>query len=291
MNKNNLLNYLFFKGRPPIPKINPVVPQIQPVTPGLKKCLLIGINYIDDPSNKLNGCINDVKNIKSHISKYYPNCKNYRCLTDDNTDATLKPSRKNIIDGINWLVSDLKKGENVYFHYSGHGGLMRDLNGDEKTGQDSCIYPICDGKIEFILDDELKMLLANKIPQGCKCFVVLDCCHSGSGLDLRYNINAPNYGTITITQEDKHAKTNGSVIFLSGCEDKQTSADTVDKKGLPSGAMTNALMEIWNTYGINIKFKYLLWDIRRILKTQGYTQIPQLSCGNSIDINDIFNLS
>ena len=45
-------------------------------------------------------------------------------------------------------------------------------------------------KIEYILDDELKTLLADKIPEGCKCFVVLDCCHSGTGIDLKYKINA-----------------------------------------------------------------------------------------------------
>ena len=39
---------------------------------GLKKALLIGINYIEDTSNKLEGCINDVKNIKkqTHTEKH-----------------------------------------------------------------------------------------------------------------------------------------------------------------------------------------------------------------------------
>lgn len=30
-------------------------------TKGLKRVLLIGINYIEDPSNRLSGCINDIK--------------------------------------------------------------------------------------------------------------------------------------------------------------------------------------------------------------------------------------
>ena len=38
-----------------------------PSNQGLKRALLIGINYIEDSSNKLNGCINDVKNIKQQI--------------------------------------------------------------------------------------------------------------------------------------------------------------------------------------------------------------------------------
>jgi hypothetical protein len=79
-------------------------------------------------------------------------------------------------------------------------------------------------------------------------------------------------------------------IFLSGCLDIQTAADTVNSAKEPTGALTNALLDTWNTYGINIKFKHLLWDVRNLLKTRGYEQIPQLSSGNSFDINNKFKL-
>jgi hypothetical protein len=258
---------------------------------GLKKALLIGINYIADPNNRLNGCINDVLAIQKQLNKYYPLCTNIRILTDDKPNPATQPTRKNILDGIAWLLADLKPGDNIYIHYSGHGGLMRDRNRDETSGMDSCIYPICNNKIEVILDDELKALLANKIPKGCKCFAVFDCCHSGTSLDLRYNINCPTYGTIVFTQDNKQTATNGSVILLSGCTDAQTAADTVNKVGVPSGALTNALLDIWNTYGVNIKLKHLLWNMRKLLQTQGYPQIPQLSCGNNLNIDSIFDLN
>jgi len=257
---------------------------------GLKRVLLIGINYIEDESNRLNGCINDIINIEKKLRVTNPECISYRKLSDDIKDPLLKPTRKNIIDGINWLVSGLKSGESVFFHYSGHGGLTLDISKDEKSGFDSCIYPICNGKIEMITDDELKTILVNKIPTGCKCFAVLDCCHSGSALDLRYMFSAPEYGKIIVSQDDKYPKTLGSVIFLSGCQDNQTSADTVDIKNMPSGALTNALLEVWEKYGVNIKFKYLLWDIRTSLKNSRYEQIPQLSCSNSISLSDEFRL-
>ena len=258
---------------------------------GLKKALLIGINYNADPNNKLNGCINDVLSIQKQINKYYPLCTNIRMLTDDKPTPTTEPNRKNILDGINWLLADLKPGDNIYIHYSGHGGLMRDRNRDETSGMDSCIYPISGNKIEVILDDELKALLANKIPKGCKCFVVLDCCHSGTSLDLRYNMNCPTYGTLVITQDNKQTATNGSIILLSGCTDGQTAADTVNATGVPSGALTNALLDIWSTHGVNIKLKHLLWNIRKLLQTRGYPQIPQLSCGNNLNIDSIFDLN
>jgi hypothetical protein len=104
-------------------------------------------------------------------------------------------------------------------------------------------------------------------------------------------MNCPTYGTIVITQDNKQTATNGSIILLSGCTDAQTAADTVDKVGVPSGALTNALLDIWNTYGVNIKLKHLLWNIRKLLQTQGYPQIPQLSCGNNLNIDSIFDLN
>jgi len=255
---------------------------------GLKRALLIGINYLENPSNTLSGCINDVKNIEAKLRTANPECKEFRILTDENKEP-FKPTRKNIIDGINWLVTGLQTNESVFFHYSGHGGLTLDLSADEKSGFDSCIYPINLGKIETITDDELRSMLVNKIPTGCKCFAVLDCCHSGSALDLRYLISAPEYGQINIIQNN-YPSANGSVIFLSGCDDTQTAADTVDSKNIPSGALTNALLEVWNQYGMNIKFKYLLWDIRDVLKKNGYSQIPQMACSNNINIGDEFRL-
>ena len=302
MSTNNLKKFLLKKSKPvlpkPLPKPTPKstpkpAPKPAPKpTPklGLKKVLLIGINYFDSPANRLNGCINDVNNIKTLLNKFYPNCNQFKILTDDSTNPSLKPTRQNIIDSINWLVKDLKKGESVYFHYSGHGGLTLDLNNDEKSGNDSCIYPINNGNIEMIIDDELKTLLVNRIPTGSKCFAVLDCCHSGSGLDLRYNVFCPIPNKLTITQNTKYPKTKGSVIFLSGCLDIQTAADTVNSANEPTGALTNALLDTWNNYGINIKFKHLLWDVRNLLKTRGYEQIPELSSGNSFDINNNFKL-
>jgi hypothetical protein len=108
---------------------------------------------------------------------------------------------------------------------------------------------------------------------------------------LRYTIQAPSYGRLIVSQNEKYPKTPGSVIFLSGCRDDQTAADTLDNKNLPSGALTNALLETWNTYGINIKFKHLLWDVREVLRKGTYMQIPQLSCSASIDLSNVFNLA
>ena len=276
---------LRFRPRPRPPRPAPK-PAPKPVAVGLKRALLVGINYTGTPY-ELYGCINDAVDIQKQLQTYFPTCKDYRLITDT---TAIKPTRQNILDGLAWLTTGLKAGENVMFHYSGHGGLVRDRNGDEVTGMDSCIYPINGTNIEAIIDDELRTLLAAKIPAGSKCFVIIDACHSGTAVDLRYKWNAPSQNALTYTEDSKYAKLGGAVLFLSGCRDNQVAADTVGIDGRPCGALTMALLQTWKVYGAAIKLKYLLWDVRKFLREYGYSQIPELTSGSFLDMNGVFDL-
>jgi hypothetical protein len=235
----------------------------------------------------LAGCINDVTDTQALLQRLYPACKDYRVITDQ-TEVT--PTRANILAAIDWLVAGLKAGQNVYFHFSGHGGRVRDTNGDEVSRFDSCLYPVNRGNLETITDDELRTQLAARVPAGSKAFVVLDCCHSGTAVDLRYMWQAPTATTLGYSEDKRYAALPGTVVFLSGCQDVQTAADTADGAGRPCGALTMALRETWNTYGPDIKMKHLLWDVRKFLRDRRYTQIPQLSTGSKIDPNQLFNI-
>lgn len=275
----------------PVPRtqVRPVKP-VQPVpvlrTVGLKRALLIGINYVKTP-HELYGCINDVNNIMGHLKTQFPSCKEYKTLTDL-TDE--KPTRANILKAIQWLVTGLKPGEHVFLHYSGHGSRVRDMNKDEVSGLDSCIIPINNGKMEVIIDDELRIHLANAIPAGSKCFVVLDCCNSGTALDLRYCWQSVTTTTMAYREQKQYPATTGQVIFLSGCHDVQYAADTVKPDGTASGALTWALIETWKKYGTTLKLKHILWDVHAFLKEYNYQQLPQLSFGKYEDINSVLNL-
>ena len=60
----------------------------------MKKALLIGINYVGT-ENELNGCINDVKNMKTMlIDKLGYKSQNITMLTDE---TTKKPTKSNIL--------------------------------------------------------------------------------------------------------------------------------------------------------------------------------------------------
>ena len=64
--------------------------------------------------------------------------KHMRMLTDDQPER-LKPTTQNILDSLDWLTSDLKAGDQLFFHYSGHGTQMPDRDNDETDGK--CILP------------------------------------------------------------------------------------------------------------------------------------------------------
>ncbi len=138
---------------------------------GVKKALLVGINYIgmDCP---LNGCINDIENMRDILKNEF----GYNDITMMSDNTIMKPTRSNIMkELLNLILSDATY---LYFHYSGHGSQVRDVNGDEADKMDECLVPI-DYEINgMILDDELKGIL-QCLNSNKKLTMVLDCCHSG----------------------------------------------------------------------------------------------------------------
>ncbi|KAK3817999.1 MAG: caspase domain-containing protein [Linnemannia elongata] len=153
---------------------------------GRKRALFIGINYFGQ-SAELRGCINDVKNIKTFITKNYGfKEEDTISLTDDQQDPSRIPTHKNILEAMRWLVRDARPDDSFFFHYSGHGGQAKDEDGDEDDGYDETIYPVDHEEAGVIVDDEMHAILVHPLPAGCRLTAIMDCCHSGSALDLPY---------------------------------------------------------------------------------------------------------
>ena len=242
-----------------------------------KRALLIGINYTGT-SNELYGCISDVNSIKERISN--------QGFTDINvmTDLTSKKAtRNNILEAFKNLLINSKAGDLLFCLYSGHGSYTIDRNGDEQDGRDELIVS-CD--LQGVLDDELKSLIQTHLKEGVTLFAMFDSCFSGSVLDLKYQyIDSLNYDKFT--ENLKQLETKGNVLMISGCTDNQTSADAVFG-GKPNGAMTWSLLESLKQKP-NCNWRELVKNMRDLLKTSEFTQIPQFSSGNFVDIdNQIF---
>ena len=261
-----------------------------PLNSSRKNALLVGINYRNTP-NELSGCINDTVTIRNLLNQTF-GFNNFVLLTDD---TTKKPTKQNILLEFTKLLSNAVSGDSLFFLYSGHGTHTIDLNKDELDGQDELIFPI-DAKTinDCISDDELNKIIQNNLKPGVKLFALFDSCFSGTVLDLKYNyLDSDNLYNVTINSNVN--ETSGDVIMISGCTDKQTSADAFINEGgvqTYNGMMTYSLNNVMrnNTLGSNITLKSLLEDMRRLIQNKGYTQIPQLSSGKTLDINKQINV-
>jgi hypothetical protein len=242
-----------------------------------KRALVIGINYTGTPS-ALNGCINDAMSVREELVKRgYPE-NNITLLTDD-TDV--KPTRENILKALLALI--VSDATELYFHYSGHGISVRDLDGDEDDGKDECLVPLDYRYGNMILDDEIRGLLYC-LSERQRMFCVLDCCHSGTGMDLKYNLYERYGGRYLSMMDDrKQRPTRGQCIMLSGCQDPQTSADAWEE-GKFQGAMTYSFLRALEECGSRARYEDLIKRIRAILKEKGYSQLPSLSAGKPLNL-------
>lgn len=167
---------------------------------GNKKSLFIGINYLGSNS-ELRGCINDVKNIKEFVVKNFNfpiDADHMRTLVD--SDPNNMPTRVNMLNSMKWLVQNAQSGDSLFLHYSGHGGSQKDTNGDESDGMDETLIPVDYLTAGQIVDNDLYDILVANLPKGVRLTCIMDCCHSGSILDLPYTYGVD--GNNNISEKD-----------------------------------------------------------------------------------------
>ena len=68
----------------------------------------------------------------------------------------------------------------------GSGSTQRDRNNDEWDTKDETICPLDYAKAGMLVDDEIYDALVKPLPMGCRLTALMDCCHSGTGMDLPY---------------------------------------------------------------------------------------------------------
>jgi metacaspase-1 len=273
-----------------------------------KHALLVGINNYST-INDLQGCINDVTNVRNILKTFFEYSNNeIRVLTDE------RATRKNILERLEKMVVDSKPGDSLIFHFSGHGSQIRDREGDElKDHMDELICPWDmnwdDG---YITDDMLKTIL-DQLPEGVMMEIILDCCHSGTGTrefdfgtyegfgssffaNNRYapppiDIECRIQGDEDKMKPAKAFRTEKEIILnhvlWAGCKDNQTSADA-DIEGKYNGAFTYYFCKhIRESSGI-IARSELHARIKNSLTYNGFNQTPQLECKKELKAGNIF---
>ena len=238
-----------------------------------KKALLIGINYLNTPY-QLNGCIDDTTRMKDLLSSRGFN--DFKILTDL---TSLKPTKANILNEFKNLIINAKSGDVLFFYFSGHGSYTYDRNGDETDGRDEMLVSLDSLPI---IDDDLKTILQNHLPREVTIIGIFDSCHSGTMLDLKYNyLDSNNYDKYS--ENNKVSECQGNVIMISGCMDSQTSTEAfIENKA--QGALTWSFI-FCTKQNPNCSWRELLKSMRDTLKSNRFSQIPQLSTDSFYDID------
>lgn len=249
---------------------------VQSLNPISSAAVVVGLNY-RGTDMELGGCINDAVNVQSMLME-----KGYdvHIITDEDESV----GKREICMALLSLIYH-PTASRLYFHYSGHGSQVRDTNGDERDGMDECL--VLDNGI--ILDDELAGLMSC-VDSDKRLMCVLDCCHSGSGMDLRYSMCKvygranKSHGVPPRRNRFRRAEgrrsspaTRGEVVMFSGCQDDQTSAD-MTVRGQVQGALTASLLKAMRL-DVEPTFIELFSSCKRELKLLGVGQYPILSSG------------
>lgn len=260
-------------------------------TGGRRRAVTVGINYIGLQC-ALSGCINDSHTFVELLTgEFGYDVSDIRQLRDDHPQG--KPTRKNITTALTWLVSGASEGDHLFFHYSGHGSQQQDRDGDEMDGKDETLVP-CDYQQSGMLsDDEVRKILVTNLPKGVRLTVILDCCHSGTALDLPYKVAIKADNLVDIKKKLPHqlkTPSQGDVVMLSGCRDTQTSADAgVGLAGntQAAGAMTTAFKLAISRHR-DASYHKVLDDMRGFLKSNRFSQVPQLSSEHFLNLGACF---
>lgn len=244
-----------------------------------KKALLIGIDYLNSTDLQLNGCINDVMNMRAMLidaHNYSPS--DIITLRDDSSVGTLLPTRNNILYYLRLLAAQSFKLSELWIHYSGHGSQMKDyVNGNNslRPGMDDLLVPM-DHETSGIITDLDILAIIRTIK--CRCIVLFDSCNSGTISDLPYVFNYQSSTEYTVTQINNLAISNPNLFVFSACRDNQTSSDATDTSGKAFfGAFTNAFLESLRKNMHNVQILTLYRDICSYLISQGLSQTPVLS--------------
>jgi len=256
-----------------------------------KKAVLVGINAYDEV-NRLEGCVNDVEDMYTRLTQTFGfQADNVRMLLD------ARATRAAILERLEWLVRDAHAGDELVFHFSGHGTQIRDWNGDELEDHlDEALVPVDYDWLDksLIVDDDLLKIFSKA--KAANLTAILDCCHSGTGtrvwtpgpkagrkiLSAR-QINPPRDVAARARGRDLPGWTMLAVeegmthLCIAACQSAQTAADAAFGMDVvrPNGALTYYLANVvLPTPGHT--WLDVMAGVKDGLASDGFEQVPRL---------------
>ena len=269
-----------------------------------KKALIIGLEY-PGSSQELDGCYSDALLIKRTImnKNVYGFNEDDIIILEDRTERNREKylgSRNNIIKTFKNIIDS--EPDFFFFYSACHGIRSYDRNGDENpiginsknikyyngSGKDSCIVTSEKNGTDQIRDDEFKIIM-NQFKSTTNILTILDCCHSGTMLDLPYinlikksnRSNKFKNKYYCIPSKFKANKIEPNIICISGARDKQYTYESM-KNGVSHGHFTYSMCNFMQKYELNkISIKNFVLLVTN--KLNNVKQIPVITSSYPLD--------
>ncbi|HEX5187234.1 MAG TPA: caspase family protein, partial [Nitrososphaeraceae archaeon] len=161
----------------------------------------------------LGGCVRDITHVENFLKQKMSipeeNIIKLTSSIDNDGNGPLEsqeklPTYSNIINAFTTLTEKAQKGDQVYIHYSGHGGRtpthipkIKGINGLDET-----LVPIDIGNAStrYVRDTEIAKLIERMLEKGLVVTMVLDSCHSGGATRGKGGAVARGINIIDTTQ-------------------------------------------------------------------------------------------
>ncbi len=286
--------------------------------------LLIGIDcYLPNKLPKggcyhnLSGCVQDTTQIEEFLRGrlQYPSTHilkltaSYVGSQEPPEPRENWPTYENIVAAFQKLTDVTQPGDQVYIHYSGHGGRIPTKFPELKTnGFDEALVPTDIGNSEarYLRDVELVHILNKMVRRGLVVTLVFDSCHSGGmsrsagdavvrGVDevdtterSLQSLVASDAELATTWQSLAHNETrnlklsNGSwlmsakgYVLLSACRPSEVAYECANEKGR-NGVLTYWLLNSFKQLDSGSTYKHLHDCVVAKVYSQFQQQTPQL---------------
>lgn len=87
-------------------------------------------------------------------------------LMDDQKDPKFRPTRANMLQCFQWLVTGNRPGDSLFLLYSGHGGTDQVENSDRLSGDDDVICPMDYETNDTISSEDLHKALVSPLSKS-----------------------------------------------------------------------------------------------------------------------------
>lgn len=283
--------------------------------------LLIGIdrympNQLPDGGHypDLGGCVRDISHIERMLRtlglKDDSIVKLLAPVTGETPSDAQRPTYENMVKAFTEITEKANPGDQLYIHYSGHGGrtptLFPKLKGD--NGLDESLVPtnIGDPGTRYLRDVEMLHLLRTMSDKGLVVTMVLDSCHSGGatrGMGGAAVRGIPSVDT-TKRPTDSRVATNDElsrtwlgitagntrsvntlsgwmpdlkgVVLLAACRANELANEFAFEGNERNGALTYWLLDALKQNGPGFTYRMLYNQIRPKIHAKFVSQTAQL---------------